>query len=61
MARGRKKDPARTTGMSAAWLNRPAPLISRRLHRARRRLAAALTAARGQAGARGNRMLMEAE
>jgi RNA polymerase sigma-70 factor, ECF subfamily len=45
----------------AQLLNRPAPLISRRLHRARRRFAAALTAAGGQAGARGNPILMEAE
>jgi RNA polymerase sigma factor (sigma-70 family) len=45
----------------AQLLNRPAPLISRRLHRARRRFAAALTATGGQAGARGNPILMEAE
>jgi RNA polymerase sigma factor (sigma-70 family) len=43
-------------------LNRPAPLISRRLHRARRRFAASLAAAGGQgAEARGNAILMEAE
>ena len=50
-----------TPAQIAQLLNRPAPLISRRLHRARRRFAAALTAAGGQAGARGNPILMEAE
>jgi RNA polymerase sigma-70 factor (ECF subfamily) len=50
-----------TPAQIAQLLNRPAPLISRRLHRARRRFAAALTAAGGQAGTRGNPILMEAE
>ena len=50
-----------TPAQIAKLLNRPAPLISRRLHRARRRFAAALTAAGGQARGRDNPILMEAE
>jgi RNA polymerase sigma-70 factor (ECF subfamily) len=50
-----------TPAQIAQLLDRPAPLISRRLHRARRRFAAALTAAGGQAAGRGNPILMEAE
>jgi RNA polymerase sigma-70 factor, ECF subfamily len=50
-----------TPAQIAQLLHRPAPLISRRLHRARRRFAAELTAAGVQAGGRGNPILMEAE
>ena len=50
-----------TPAQIAQLLNRPAALVSRRLYRARRRFAAALTATGGQAAARGNPILMEAE
>ena len=50
-----------TPAQIAQLLNRPAPLISRRLHRARQRFATALTAAGGQAGGRGHPILMESK